>query len=284
MPMYWLSNIVRRTILLLAGCVAVVTPGHGQASSCDDQAWSEADKVIAVGLFSGQILVYPGGGEEARIVAGWPSSFGIDPAEHPVVYALVKRAQKAATVHRKLLESDRSYRLRWDRAVRDVLDAIGSRHDLSRRQGTRILYPVFLRACIYEDIFARLGPPEVTDDPHYDGKNDPAVMPFHYCAGTGGLTVSGGTDEPHVRAMLWLKEHDPEFRRDWEEVLRKVAPEAEKVDPLDAEAGNRVTAFWRTLLLQGGEKSLAARIEARVREEQRERERRPRQENAPDHP
>jgi len=186
----------------------------------------------------------------------------------------------------------------------EALERLGGDTRISYREGRKIVYPIFPRACIYHEIFARLGPPEVTDDPYYGGKDDPrtwgpedspffsvdyveaptwpaSVMPFHYCAGTGGLAVSGGEDEPHVRAMPWLEEHDPGFRRDREEVLRKVAPEAEKVDPLDVEAGNRVTEPWRRLLVEGGDHSLAARIEARVREEARERAGREQREPAP---
>ncbi len=260
--------------------------------------------MIAVHLFKGRVRVFPDGRREIDLMRTWPSSYGIDPVTRRDYYEIVLHAQKAAEAHKELLQVDPDYRARWEEASRKALSMLPHGTHVSYATANRIVYPVLLRACIYENIFSRIGHPKVKDHPYYDGKDDPriwgpedspffsvdyveaptwpaSVMPFHYCAGTGGLAVSGGEDEPHVRAMPWLEEHDPGFRRDREEVLRKVAPEAEKVDPLDVEAGNRVTDLWRRLLVEGGDHSLAARIEARVREEARERAGREQREPAP---
>ena len=279
-----LTRIVLSTalaLLVLSGCASV----HRH---CDDRDFSEVDKVIATGLFGGTIVEYPDGSSSKQISERWPSSFGIDQQKAPVEWACTMRAQAAAKMHRKLLEEDPDYRRRWNAVVREVLPLLNRRTSLP--DGERILYPRMLAACIYHDIFARLGPPTYEDDPFYNGKDDPrmwgvptspfffierldepswpaSVQPFHYCSGTGGLTVTGGDAEPHVRAWKWLMAHDERFRADWERVLAVVAPEARRVDPLDTAAARRVTDHWRRLLLEGGEESLAARIEARVREE-----------------
>lgn len=283
-----LAGAVALAVLaLVAGCASVPRP-----AGCTDDDFTEVDKAIAIDLFQPSIWTYPNGHREEFILGTFPSPLGIDPENRPRDWACSMRATAAFEEHYRLIEVHHGYRVRWERAAAQLLERLGGDTRISYREGAKILYPVFLRACIYHDIFAALGPPEVTDHPWYDGKDDPkiwgsatspffsfdyidgpswppSVLPFHYCAGTGGLTVSGGEDDPWVRAMVWLKRHDRRFRRDWEDVLRRVAPLAEQVDPLDVEAGRRVTAAWRQLLLEGGRNSLAARIEARAEAERR---------------
>ena len=270
---------VPMTVLSFVGCCrmpeACRDPGIHTAA-----AFSPAEEYLLRGLFSMTVTRRFDGTTSASL---GPTFWGWAPArvedEEEIYHRYRKRLFDA---HYALVQEEQSYAERFKCLEDLVIARIG--HRSSHRQGCECVYPAALRLGIYRDLLKRVGPLPFTDVPPsfagYDpcGSDDeepfasfydeavrddtPAgARPFHYCSGTGGITISGGLTDPHVRAHFWLYRNDPSYEEAYDRVVAPFVERAAEVDPLDIEATAKITDDLRRALVESG---IADRIQQRV--------------------
>lgn len=258
-----------RWFLLLILIPASTLALAGENPSSSDTAFTPADNVAFVNLFS---LGLDRETRQPKLIAVFPSTYGME-ADNPF-RPLFERQFALFEAHYRLMEKDSAYKQTFTEAEKLLITQLGLRS--SERVGRQATYFLLLEKGIYQRILGEAGLADVRlpedylddpaalwgreDEPFLAGGDPPgdfpsSVVPFHYCS--GGITISGGEAEPHVRTHNSLMKTDPDYRSLFNTTVAPFVEQAEKLDPFDIEGGWKITEELRQALIKSG---IAARL------------------------
>lgn len=249
----------------------------------EDASFTDAERWLFHVLFKMRVSRRPDGATSAGLTAGYMPCGGCPGGSDAYVFS--QYMLTLATAHHDLLKDDATYARRFSEFEADVISRLGLRSSFA--EGSRVVYAEGVRRRIFDAILARAVrspiahvPPPFSEYDENGARETPfasgvdlfgspsdaqaSVRPFHYCSGTGGITISGGDVDPYVRAHNRLRRHDREYAKRFNEVVVPLVERAEKADRFDFETTAKITDDLRRALVEAG---IAERIERRVEKE-----------------